>query len=127
MPANVHDAQMADPAYDESEAAAETARVLGTDHTTLECPASSPIDDLTTLIDELALPFGDSSLLPTHWLARAARRHVTVAIAGDAGDELFAGYRRHLANWLLAAMNAGGPAGGKSHGAAPPTRSRPGA
>lgn len=93
--------RMADPAYDESEAAAETARVLGTEHTTLDCPASSPIDDLTTLIDQLALPFGDSSLLPTYWLAKAARRHVTVALAGDAGDELFAGYRRHLAHWLL--------------------------
>ncbi|MBL8761274.1 MAG: asparagine synthase (glutamine-hydrolyzing) [Phycisphaerae bacterium] len=94
--------RMDDPAYDESEAAAETARVLGTDHTTLDCPTTSPIDDLTKLIDQLALPFGDSSLLPTHWLARAAREHVTVALAGDAGDELFAGYRRHLANWLLA-------------------------
>jgi asparagine synthase (glutamine-hydrolysing) len=94
--------RMADPAYDESEAAAVTARALGTDHTTLDYPASSPIDDLTTLIDKLALPFGDSSLLPTYWLANEARRHVTVALAGDAGDELFAGYRRHLASWLLA-------------------------
>lgn len=111
--------RMADPAYDESEAAAETARVLGTDHTTLDCPASSPIDDLTTLIDQLALPFGDSSLLPTYWLAKAARRYVTVALAGDAGDELFAGYRRHLANWLLApAMDTlAALPGGKSHGA----------
>lgn len=94
--------RMADPAYDESAAAAESSRILGTDHTTLDCPTTSPIDDLTRLIDQLALPFGDSSLLPTHWLARAAREHVTVALAGDAGDELFAGYRRHLANWLLA-------------------------
>ncbi len=94
--------RMPDPAYDESGAAAETARVLDTDHTTLDCPTSSPIDDLTTLIEQLALPFGDSSLLPTYWLAKEARRHVTVALAGDAGDELFAGYRRHLAHWLLA-------------------------
>lgn len=94
--------RMADPAYDESAAAAETARALGADHTTLDCPTTSPIEDLTRLIDQIALPFGDSSLLPTHWLARAAREHVTVALAGDAGDELFAGYRRHLANWLLA-------------------------
>ncbi|MCC6230163.1 MAG: asparagine synthase (glutamine-hydrolyzing) [Phycisphaerales bacterium] len=94
--------RMVDTAYDESEAAAESACVLGTDHTTLDCPTTSPIDDLTGLIDQLALPLGDSSLLPTYWLARAAREHVTVALAGDAGDELFAGYRRHLANWLLA-------------------------
>ncbi len=99
--------RMADRAYDESDAAAETARILGTEHTTLDCPAVSPIDDLNTLIGQLALPFGDSSLLPTYWLARAARPHVTVALSGDAGDELFAGYRRHMAQWLLApAMDA---------------------
>lgn len=100
--------RMPDPAYDESDAAAATARAIGSDHLTLECDAA-PVDDLTTLIDNLALPFGDSSLLPTYWLARAARHHVTVALAGDAGDELFAGYRRHLAHWLLSpAMDAVG-------------------
>lgn len=98
--------------YDESEAAGLTARMLGTDHTTLEAGAAEAAD-LVMLIESLGLPAGDSSLLPTYWLSRAAREHVTVALAGDGGDELFGGYQRHvaapsLANWrmLLRVMGA---------------------
>jgi len=50
---------------------------------------------------QLGLPFGDSSLLPTYWVSRAARGAIRVAIAGDGGDELFCGYDRHRAiKWL---------------------------
>lgn len=79
---------------DESEAAAETARHLGTDHHTLDCNPD-PASDLIHLIHQLGLPFGDSSLLPTYWVSKAARQHVKVALSGDGGDELFGGYRRH--------------------------------
>ncbi|MEO1009294.1 MAG: asparagine synthase (glutamine-hydrolyzing) [Planctomycetota bacterium] len=86
--------RMPDARFDESEAAADTARALGTDHATLECQPD-PAGDMVHLIQQLGLPFGDSSLLPTFWLCKAAREHIKVALSGDGGDELFGGYRRH--------------------------------
>lgn len=86
--------RMPDKRFDESEAAAETAKHLGTDHHTLDCDPH-PASDLVNLIYQLGLPFSDSSLLPTYWVSKAAREHVKVALAGDGGDELFGGYRRH--------------------------------
>lgn len=92
--------RMPDVRYDESEAAATVAKALGTRHETLACEAS-PAADLVSLIEQLGLPFGDSSLLPTHWLSRAVRRATPVALSGDGGDELFAGYERHAAaKWI---------------------------
>jgi asparagine synthase (glutamine-hydrolysing) len=93
--------RMPDPRYDESAYASRVAAHLGTEHTTLDA-AIHPAADLVELIETVGEPFGDSSLLPTHWVSRAAREHVTVALAGDGGDELFAGYERHLAMGLLA-------------------------
>ncbi|MEM8756949.1 MAG: asparagine synthase (glutamine-hydrolyzing) [Planctomycetota bacterium] len=96
--------RMPEGAFDESEEAAETAAHIGTDHHTLDCDLSSPTgpaDDLVMLIEQLGLPFGDSSLLPTYWVSKAAREHVKVALSGDGGDELFGGYRRHTINPIL--------------------------
>ncbi len=81
---------------DESAAAAGTAKHLNVRHELLDCDAR-PAEDVVTLIEQLGLPFGDSSLLPTFWVSRAARGRVTVALAGDGGDELFLGYDRHRA------------------------------
>ncbi len=86
--------------YDESQAASETAQHLGIRHRVLDCDPK-PSEDLVRLIEQLGLPFGDSSLLPTHWVCRAARREVTVVLAGDGGDELFLGYDRHRALSLI--------------------------
>ena len=86
--------RMPDKRYDESEAAQQTADEIGTDHTTLDCDPN-PANDLIMLIEQLGLPFGDSSLLPTYWVSKAARQHIKVALSGDGGDELFGGYRRH--------------------------------
>lgn len=81
------------PEFDESQAAATTARALAIRHHVLEC-APSPAEDLVTAIQQLGLPFGDSSLLPSLWVSRAARGAVRVALGGDGGDELFLGYQR---------------------------------
>lgn len=78
--------------YDESAYAQEVAAAFGTQHRTRHLPLESAaelIGDTLTKMDE---PLGDPSLLPTYFLAAFAREHVTVALSGDGGDELFAGY-----------------------------------
>ncbi len=79
---------------DETSFASIVAELLGTSHTILDC-APEPAMDLSKLITQMGLPFGDSSLLPTFWVSRSTRAAVTVAISGDGGDELFGGYERY--------------------------------
>lgn len=93
--------RMPSGAFDESAAAAETARSLNVKHEILDC-SPMPAEDLVSAICQLGLPFGDSSLLPAMWVSRAARQSVPVALGGDGGDELFLGYERHRAIRALA-------------------------
>ncbi|MGQ0629244.1 MAG: asparagine synthase (glutamine-hydrolyzing) [Phycisphaerales bacterium] len=87
-------------AYDESAAASAAAGHIGSTHHTLSCRAS-PAADVQMLIEQMGVPLGDSSLLPTHWVSRAARDVVKVALSGDGGDELFCGYERYGAADML--------------------------
>lgn len=79
--------------YDESPIARETAAYLGTDHQEFVAPNMAFVpDDLWRIVDHVGLPFPDSSAIPTYILCKNARQVVTVALSGDGGDELFAGY-----------------------------------
>ena len=93
--------RMPDVRYDESHYSKTVAKHLNVSHTILEV-SPDPANDLLRLIELLRQPFGDSSILPTYWVSRAAREHVKVALSGDGGDELFLGYERYAAAPLLA-------------------------
>jgi asparagine synthase (glutamine-hydrolysing) len=91
-------------AYNEGPAAAEAAEHLGVDHVHETVDANDLLRLLPTYIEEYDEPFADSSAFPTMAVARLARRHVTVALTGDGGDELFGGYHYYPLMDRLASM-----------------------
>lgn len=85
-----------DPDLDESSIASRTAKRLGVSNTVLHLDID-PVRDLAFMVKAYDQPFADASALPSLQISRAAREQVTVVLNGDGGDELFGGYRRHVA------------------------------
>jgi len=94
QPVNTCSISFSDPAFDESRYADEVARQYGTRHH-VDRVESDDFDLLDTLAETYDEPYADSSAIPTYRVCQLARRHVTVALSGDGGDESFGGYRRY--------------------------------
>jgi asparagine synthase (glutamine-hydrolysing) len=84
-----------EPEYDELDAAGVVARHFGTDHHELVVRPDA-LQIVERLVEHFDEPFADASAIPTWYVSELARRHVTVVLSGDGGDELFGGYDRYL-------------------------------
>ena len=88
--------------YNELDYARTVAEHFNTEHHELTIKPDA-VDLVDNLINNLDEPFGDFSIFPTYLVSKMAREHVTVALSGDGGDELFAGYDTYIADWVARA------------------------
>jgi asparagine synthase (glutamine-hydrolysing) len=109
VPVNTCSIAFSDPAYNESEFAQMVATRYATNHRVEQVDADdfALIDTLARLYDE---PYADSSAIPTYRVCQLARKHVTVALSGDGGDETFGGYRRYRMHMMEERMRSSMPA-----------------
>jgi len=94
-PLKTFSVRFAEAGFDESPAARAVAELYGTEHHVLDAPELTA-DTLAAALADLDQPLADPAYIPTWALSRLTRRHVTVALSGDGGDELFGGYPRYL-------------------------------
>ncbi len=96
--------RVAGESFDETPHAVAVARHLGVRHEIVDLGASDLVEAFDAIGDRLCEPLGDSSLLPTYLVCRAARQTMTVALGGDGADELFAGYPNFALQRLAPAL-----------------------
>ena len=89
------------PYIDESKYANLVAKHLNTTHTIFDLTDDEMLGDIEKIMDYLDEPFADSSAIAVYTLSKHTSTKVKVSLSGDGGDELFAGYRKHRAEWIL--------------------------
>jgi asparagine synthase (glutamine-hydrolysing) len=100
LPLKTFSIGFADPSFDESAHAQIVAAHLGTEHQVEIFDPSTGLQMMEELVDFLDEPLADASIIPTYFLSKTARAQVTVALAGEGGDELFGGYPTYQAHRL---------------------------
>lgn len=94
-----------DPSFDESAHAYSVAKHLGTEHHVSTFNPDMALELLQELWTKLDEPLADASIIPTYFLSKVTRKQVTVALSGDAGDELFGGYPTYMAHRIASVYN----------------------
>ena len=89
------------PYFDETRYAEQVANRFGTEHTTFSLSNDDLLNQLPGMLAQMDMPFADSSALPVYMLCQETKKHVTVALSGDGGDELFSGYHKHAGEWAV--------------------------
>jgi asparagine synthase (glutamine-hydrolysing) len=93
------------PFFDETDYANLVAKKYNTEHTVFSLTTNDFLEHIDTILDYIDEPFADSSAIPEYILSYYTRKHVTVALSGDGGDEVFAGYNKHAAEWRIRQKN----------------------
>lgn len=89
------------PYFDETEYANLVAKKINSNHTVFKLSNADLYENLHDILDYIDEPFADSSAIPVYILSKSTRKHVTVALSGDGADELFGGYNKHYAEFLI--------------------------
>ena len=89
------------PHFDETHYAEIVAKKFNTDHHTFKLTTDDLLNGMFDMLDYLDDPFADSSALNVYILCKETRKKVTVALSGDGADELFGGYQKHRAEWII--------------------------
>jgi asparagine synthase (glutamine-hydrolysing) len=87
------------PFFDETHYAEMVSKKYKTQHTVFSLSNNDFLEHIEDVLDYMDEPFADSSSIPTYILSKHTRKHVTVALSGDGGDEVFAGYNKYKAEW----------------------------
>ncbi len=89
-----------EPFFDETKYAQLVAKKYKTEHTVFQLSNNDLFEHITDILGSYAEPFADASAIPTYILSKKTRDKVTVALSGDAGDELLAGYQKYTGEWM---------------------------